>query len=115
MFKKGPTKSARKKVITFAALKGGVGKTTLSLNVAIHVATLGFKVLVVDLDPEACATNTLLPENSDLTHTLTFYDILKRNEKNITPAILSSRQPNLDLVPSALINHHAEKFLHNCN
>lgn len=105
----------RPKVITFAALKGGIGKTTLSVNVAFRAASSGAKVLVVDLDPEACATNTLVDEEWDVSSATTFFDIVKSGEKDISRAIIPSKYPNLDLIASSLINHQAEKFLHKAN
>lgn len=47
-------------VVTFASLKGGVGKTTLSLNVARAFAERGCETLVIDLDPVAHATRFLV-------------------------------------------------------
>ncbi|MGL5567548.1 MAG: ParA family protein, partial [Plesiomonas sp.] len=40
------------KVISFINLKGGVGKTTTTVNIAAHLADDGYKVLVIDLDPQ---------------------------------------------------------------
>lgn len=37
-------------IITFAAVKGGVGKTTLSYNFSAYLADLGYKVLMIDFD-----------------------------------------------------------------
>ena len=37
-------------IITFAAVKGGVGKTTLSYNFSGYLADLGYKVLMIDFD-----------------------------------------------------------------
>ena len=44
------------KVITFGSLKGGVGKTVASTNVATELALRGYKVLFIDLDPQATST-----------------------------------------------------------
>jgi len=44
-------------IITFAALKGGVGKTMISFNISSFLAEQGKKVLVVDVDPQGNVTN----------------------------------------------------------
>lgn len=53
----------RAKVITFANQKGGVGKTTSALNTASALKKLGRRVLLIDLDPQASATDWLLGIN----------------------------------------------------
>lgn len=103
------------KVVTFAALKGGIGKTTISTNVAVRAANLGAKVLLIDLDPEACATNALMPKDADLSNAPIFCDLLKEDRADVRKAIVPSSYPGLDLIPSALRNHHAEKLIGNLN
>ncbi len=46
-------------VVSFSNQKGGVGKTTSCVNLASYVASSGYKVLLVDLDPQANATTSL--------------------------------------------------------
>lgn len=48
------------KVISFINMKGGVGKTSLSINVADSLAAKGFKTLVIDTDPQFNSTQSLL-------------------------------------------------------
>ena len=102
-------------IVTIAALKGGVGKTTLSTNVAVHAASLGKRTLLVDLDPEACATNNLAPLSTDLSHTTVIYDLLKTGKVEFSEAIIQSAYPGLHLLPSALRNHHCEKVAAHLN
>ncbi|SYV96240.1 Sporulation initiation inhibitor protein soj, partial [Mycoplasma putrefaciens] len=46
-------------IISFGRLKGGVGKTTLNLNIAGALANQGKKILVIDFNPQASITQTL--------------------------------------------------------
>lgn len=62
------------KVHAFYNFKGGVGKTSLSFQISSHLALLGFKVLLIDADPQANLTNCFgLIQNLN---TPTLYDIL---------------------------------------
>ena len=46
-------------VVSFSNQKGGVGKTTSCVNLACFVASLGYKTLLVDFDPQANATSAM--------------------------------------------------------
>jgi len=109
------TNKSLKRIVTFAALKGGIGKTTISTNVAVQAAKLGNQVLLIDLDPEACATNALAHADVDLEQAAVFYDILDHRCPDLESAIIPGMEKNLFLIPSALRNHHCEKKLSNQN
>jgi chromosome partitioning protein len=62
------------RVIAIANQKGGVGKTTTAVNLGAALAELGFRTLVVDMDPQGNATTGLGIDPSSLEHTT--YDVL---------------------------------------
>ncbi len=84
-------------VIVIANQKGGVGKTTTTVNLAACLAELGKSVLIVDLDPQGNATSGLGLEKSELENTL--YDTLI-NDLEMPDAAHATDVPNLSIVPS---------------
>lgn len=92
------------KVISFANKKGGVGKTTLSLNVSAYLASKKKKVLLIDSDAQSNITKTLLdfvPEKSlfdVLTNEVDLNDIIhKTNIKNLDLAVNNSDFSDIDI------------------
>ena len=60
-------------VISVANQKGGVGKTTTTINLAASIADRGYRVLIVDIDPQGNATSGLGLKNQRLTRTFTMF------------------------------------------
>jgi chromosome partitioning protein len=50
------------KIVSFINLKGGVGKTTTAVNVAATIASMGKRVLLIDLDPQTNATVSVIDQ-----------------------------------------------------
>ena len=62
------------RVIAISNQKGGVGKTTTSINLSACLAELGKKVLVIDIDPQGNTTSGLGIDKSNLENTV--YDLM---------------------------------------
>ena len=85
------------KIFALCNQKGGVGKTTSAINLAAGVALKGFKVLIVDLDPQGNTTSGLGVDRRSLNQTT--YDVLIGNEK-IRNIFQPTSIDNLILAPS---------------
>ncbi len=85
------------KIIAIANQKGGVGKTTSSINLAAGLAYLSKKVLLIDFDPQGNATQGVGYEVG--LNDLTVYDALL-GENDIKDCVKSLKRPPLDLLPS---------------
>lgn len=92
-------------IICFAMQKGGVGKTTTTLNVGVGLARLGAKVLLVDIDPQANLTSGLGVDPAKLKYSV--YEVLLNSSKGVEFATVST-EAGVDLVPSKLALAGAE-------
>ncbi len=86
------------KIYTLVNQKGGVGKTTSTINMAAYLARLGQHVLVVDLDPQANATSCLGVDKLGVQGGT--YEALL-GEPNIFPYVLLNERLQLSLLPSS--------------
>ncbi|WIM68787.1 ParA family protein [Corynebacterium breve] len=86
------------RIISMVNQKGGVGKTTSSINLGACLAEQGRKVLLVDLDPQGALSAGLGVAQAE--DQVTVYDLMLDNTSSIHSAILRSNVNGLDLVPA---------------
>jgi chromosome partitioning protein len=98
------------KVIAIANQKGGVGKTATSVNLSAGLASKGYKTLLIDLDSQRNATNTLLPAEQ-ITTTLADVLVGDAERQLLEDAIYETPIDNLDLVPSHIRLAKIERFI----
>lgn len=83
------------KIIAIANQKGGVGKTTTTINLSASVAAAENRTLLIDIDPQANSTSGIGSEKNGFS----VYDVLI-GMQNITESITNTYMPFLDLLPS---------------
>src|SRR5262249_2269621 len=86
-------------IVSIINQKGGVAKTTTSLNVASSWAKLGRKVLLIDLDPQSSATRAIF---GDREFDNTIYDIVM-GRLTAEEAIVHSDEFEIDVIPAEIL------------
>ncbi len=87
------------KIIAIANQKGGVGKTTTTINLGAALAETGLRVLIVDLDPQGNASTGLGIEVNERSYTT--YDLLV-DEADLNEVVQSTANDNLMIIPATV-------------
>ncbi|GGK35518.1 sporulation initiation inhibitor protein Soj [Caldalkalibacillus thermarum] len=87
------------KIIAVANQKGGVGKTTSSINLGACLATLGQKVLLIDIDPQGNTTSGIGIDKADIQYCI--YDVLI-NDVHPQEVIQHTSIENLHIIPATI-------------
>jgi chromosome partitioning protein len=96
-------------IISLANQKGGVGKTTSTINLGAAMAELGRRVLLVDFDPQGAATVGVGFNPNELTETV--YNVLLDRAVEPRSVVLKSAKANVDLLPANIDLAAAEVVL----
>lgn len=91
--------SRHPRTIALANQKGGVGKTTTTINLATALAAIGERVLIVDLDPQGNASTGVGIDRKN--RDISSYDVLIQ-DATILQAAIATAVPNLSIVPSTM-------------
>nr|WP_245792865.1 AAA family ATPase [Boudabousia marimammalium] len=99
------------RVIAMCNQKGGVGKTTSTINVSAALAELGRRVLIVDFDPQGAASAGLGINAHELDETI--YNLLMTPRLDVRDVIVNTAVPGLDIIPANIDLSAAEVQLVN--
>lgn len=99
------------RVIALCNQKGGVGKTTTTLNLGAALAEYGRRVLLVDLDPQGALSAGLGVPAHELDRTI--YNLMLERNTSITDVLIPTRIPGMDLLPANIDLSAAEVQLIN--
>ena len=97
-------------VISISNQKGGVGKTTSAVNIALYISEFGYRTLLIDLDPQANATSGIGINIDQIHHSI--YDVIS-NDEAVEDCIYPTPFQNLHLLPSSTHLAGAEVELSN--
>jgi chromosome partitioning protein len=92
------SREAATRIIAVANQKGGVGKTDLTVNLSCQLASMGKRVLLIDLDPQANATDYLVAPGTPAGKSTA--DLLLDDSVSLDDVVIENCRENLDIIPS---------------